>query len=70
MDWVFIRIPDGVLEKRPSVGEVWIFLDPTHNAKYVDSILTTLKKKWIEKKKEKQPTKVPWESTFEQFLQE
>ena len=40
-----MRIPDGVLEKRPSVGEVWIFLDPTHNAKYVDSILTTLKKK-------------------------
>ena len=70
MDWVFIRIPNRVLEKRPSVGaEVWIFLDPSHNAKYADSILTTLKKKWIEKKKEKQPTKVPWESTFE-FLQE
>ena len=69
MDWAFIRIPNGVLEKRPSVGEVWIFLDPTYNAKYADSILTTLKKKWIEKK-EKQLTKVPWESTFEQFLQE
>ena len=38
--------PNRVLEKRPSVGaEVWIFLDPSHNAKYADSILTTLKKK-------------------------
>ena len=61
MDSVFIRIPNRVLEKRPSVGaEVWIFLRILHIMQNMQIPYThNFKEKMNRKKKEKQPTKVP-----------